>query len=46
MALLLFKNNHWCIALRVYGDPLDLYLQYVLLEGLAYAAKRRETYTQ
>jgi hypothetical protein len=44
--LLLFKNNHWCIALRVYGDPLDFYLQYLLVEGLAYAAKRGDAHTQ
>jgi hypothetical protein len=44
--LLFFKNNHWDIALRVDGDPLDFYLQYVLVEELAYAAKRGDTHTQ
>jgi hypothetical protein len=46
MTLLLFKNNHWCIALRVYGDPLDFHLQDVLVAGLAYAAQRRDAHTQ
>jgi hypothetical protein len=44
--LLFFKNNHWCIALRVDGDPLDFYLQYVFVEGLTYAAQRRDAHTQ
>jgi hypothetical protein len=44
--LLLFKNHHWCIALRVYGNPLDFYLQHVLVVGLADAMKGRDAHTQ